>query len=58
MEWQSLPNFKRTQLSQETVKFGIVINVPFAKDLVIMLNKKIEECEEVITKRAERGEHK
>jgi len=29
------------------VKFGIVINVPFAKDLVRLLNDKIKECEEI-----------
>lgn len=40
------------------VKFGIVINAPFAKSLVELLNKKIEESEEVIRERAKRSMQK
>jgi hypothetical protein len=40
------------------VKFGIVINVSFARDLVIMLNKKIAECDAVLAERVKDGEQK
>jgi hypothetical protein len=40
------------------VKFGIVMNASFAKDLVAMLNQKIKEAEEVVAERAKRSEHK
>lgn len=39
------------------VKFGIVMNASFAKDLVAMLNKKIIEAEEVVAERTKRSEH-
>ncbi len=37
------------------VKFGIVMNVPFAQDLVILLNQKIKEAEAAAAGRAKRG---
>lgn len=40
------------------VKFGIVMNAAFAKDLVALLNGKITEAEEAISERAKRGVHK
>jgi hypothetical protein len=39
------------------VKFGIVMNVSFAKDLIVMLNKKIEESNEVIAERSSKDDH-
>ncbi|MCX6679991.1 MAG: hypothetical protein NTX42_06470 [Methanothrix sp.] len=53
-----LSDLQDTGTFTRDVKFGIVINVPFAKDLITMLNKKIEECEEVIAERAATGDHK
>ena len=40
------------------VKFGIVMNAAFAKDLVALLNGKITEAEEAISERAKRSLHK
>jgi hypothetical protein len=40
-----LSPFQDPRTYTRDVKFGIVINVPFAKDLVKMLNTKITECE-------------
>jgi hypothetical protein len=40
-----LSPFVDTGIFTRDVKFGIVINVPFAKDLVKMLNDKISEAE-------------
>lgn len=37
------------------VKFSIIINVPFAKDLVILLNDKIKETENRAEKRSRQG---
>jgi hypothetical protein len=54
-----LSEFRDTGSFTRDVKFGIVINVPFAKDLITMLNKKIKECEEVIAERdADAVDHK
>ncbi len=39
------------------VKFGIVINAGFAKDLVRLLNDKIREAEEVAAERAAKDDH-
>jgi hypothetical protein len=50
-----LSDLQDTGTFTRDVKFGIVINVPFAKDLIIMLNKKILEAEEVIAERATPG---
>ena len=50
--------FQDTGFFNRDVKFGIIINIPFAKDLVEMLNKKIKEREEIFAKRTEEGEHK
>ncbi|HUS75827.1 MAG TPA: hypothetical protein VMY43_07440 [Methanothrix sp.] len=36
------------------VKFGIIMNISFAEDLVKMLNGKIEQGKEVIAKRGEK----
>lgn len=33
------------------IKFGIIINIPFAKDLVRMLNEKIKESEDILAAR-------
>jgi hypothetical protein len=51
-----LSPFKDTGVFTRDVKFGIVINAPFAKDLIIMLGKKITESEELIAERAKIGE--
>lgn len=40
------------------VKFGIVMNAAFAKDLVVLLNGKITEAEEAISERAKKDAHK
>jgi hypothetical protein len=37
------------------VKFGIVMNTSFARDLIIVLNDKIKQAEGVIAKRAKPG---
>lgn len=37
------------------VKFGIIINVAFAKDLLRMLNEKIKQGEEIIASREKEG---
>jgi hypothetical protein len=37
------------------VKFGIVMNTSFARDLIIVLNDKINQAEGVIAKRAKPG---
>jgi hypothetical protein len=50
--------FLETGIFTRDVKFGIVINAPFAKDLIEVLSKKINEAEEVIAERAKRGTHK
>ena len=47
-EFQETGNYTRE------VKFGIVINAPFAKDLVKLLSGKIKESEEIIAERAKR----
>jgi len=39
------------------VKFGIVINAQFARDLVRLLKDKIEECETVIASASKKGEN-
>ncbi len=40
------------------VKFGIVMNATFARDLVVLLNGKITEAEEAISARAKKDAHK
>ena len=50
--------FQDTGTFTRDVKFGIVINVLFAKDLVTLLNKKITECEAVLAERAAEGDNK
>jgi hypothetical protein len=40
------------------VKFGIVMNAAFAKDLVALINGKITEAEEAISERAKKDAHK
>lgn len=37
------------------IKFGIIMNISFAKNLVILLNQKIEEAEGNTTKKAKNG---
>ena len=54
----TLSPFKDTGTYTRDVKFGIVINAAFAKDLLEMLNKKIKECESVLDEKAKKGEHK
>jgi hypothetical protein len=44
-------DFKDPRTFTRDVKFGIIINVPFAKDLVRLLNDKIKESEEVLPRR-------
>lgn len=51
----TLSPFQESVTFTRDVKFGIMINASLAKDIVKMLNKKIEECEKVIAERAERG---
>ena len=48
-----LSNLEEPRTFTRDVKFGIVINASFAKDLIVLLNKKIEESEDVIAERAE-----
>jgi hypothetical protein len=54
----TLSPFKDTGIFTRDVKFGIVINASFAKDLVILLNNKIPECEAVIAEMAKAEAHK
>jgi len=42
----TLLNLQESNLYTRDVKFGIVINAQFAKDLVILLNDRIRNCEE------------
>ena len=54
---QLLP-FKDTGIFTRDVKFGIIINIPFAKDLVKLLLDKIEESERKIEDKSEAGDSK
>ena len=47
----TLSDFQDTGTYTRDIKFGIVINIPFAKDLIILLNKKIEESEAIEAKK-------
>jgi hypothetical protein len=38
-------DFQENNMFARDVKFGIVMSVPFAKDLILLLNKKIDEWE-------------
>ncbi|GEM_PF-1894172 len=42
----TLLNLQESNFYTRDVKFGIVINAQFAKDLVILLNDRIRNCEE------------
>ncbi len=42
----TLLNLQESSLFTRDVKFGVVMNAQFAKDLVILLNDRIKECEE------------
>lgn len=42
----TLLNLQESNLFTRDVKFGVVMNAQFAKDLVILLNDRIKECEE------------
>lgn len=46
--------FQETGRYSRDVKFGIVMNSSFAKDLVKLLNTKIKEADEIVTERAKR----
>ena len=50
--------FEETGNYTREVKFGIVMNATFAKDLVELLNGKITEAEEAISERAKKAAHK
>jgi hypothetical protein len=53
-----LSPFVDTGVFTRDVKFGIVINVPFAKDLVKLLNDKIDEVEKTTTDKKIIGDNK
>lgn len=53
-----LSAFIETGLFTRDVKFGIVMNAGFAKDLVRLLDLKILESEKVIAERANEGDQK
>jgi hypothetical protein len=42
----TLLSLQESNLYTRDVKFGIVMNSQFAKDLVILLNDRIKQCEE------------
>jgi hypothetical protein len=50
--------FQETGTYTREVKYGIVMNASFARDLVILLNGKITEAEDAIKARAERDPRK
>jgi hypothetical protein len=53
-----LSPFKDTGIFTRDVKFGIVINSSFAKDLVKLLNDKIAQSEGILSEQDAKGEPK
>jgi hypothetical protein len=51
-----LLGFNESNTFTRDVKFGIVMNSPFAKDLVRLLNDKIKECDEMVLARGKKGD--
>jgi len=53
-----LSPFNDTGIISRDVKFGIIINLEFAKDLVTLINTKISECEALHVEIAKAGQKK
>lgn len=51
-------NFQETGTYTREVKYGIVMNASFARDLVRLLNEKIKESDDAIEARASRDQKK